>query len=227
MSTTSTDNAIAIFKAALSAVPYVGGPLASLLGDYVPTSTQRNIQKAVDSLESQLTELADRIDADAVDKEEFSELFKTAYLIVVRSHHEERTRAATRLVANILLRQGDGEKLTYTELDHFARCLDQLSIGALRVVTTAVVTVEKQAPGFIAHKSLSILFEQLQTKLPDLSPHLLMGLISELVSFNLMHRAGSPSIRTPDYANYSLEVTPLGARFVSHVIGATTGTRAA
>lgn len=220
MNMTATDHTIAIFKAGLNAVPYVGGPLASLLGDYIPTATQRNVQKAVASLETQLTALAERIDVDAVNKEEFAELFKTSYLVIVRSHHEARTHAATRLVANILLRDGDAEKLTYTELDHFARCLDQLSIGALRVIANAVQTAEKQVPGFLAHKSVPIVFEQIQANLPDLSPSLLMGLIGELDSFNLMHRAGVPSIRMPDYGNYSLEVTPLGARFVNHLLQA-------
>lgn len=50
------------------------------------------------------------------------------------------------------------------------------------------------------------------------SPSLLMGLVGELDGFNLMHRAGVPSIRTPDYGNYSLEVTPLGARFAEHLL---------
>jgi hypothetical protein len=213
-----SEHALAILKAGLNAVPVVGGPLASLVGDYIPTATQRNVGKAIADLQAQLESLGERVDIEAVNRDEFAELFKSAYLIIIRSHSEARLRAATRLVSNILLREGDEEKLSYTELDHFARCLDQLSVGAIQVLAQAVSIAERQAPGFLDLKSVPIVFEQLQLELPSLSTSLLMGLIGELDSFNLIHRAGVPGVRTPDYGNYSLEVTPLGARFAKHLL---------
>lgn len=213
-----SEHALAILKAGLNAVPVVGGPLASLVGDYIPTATQRNVEKAIAELQAQLEALGERVDIEAVNRDEFAELFKSAYLIIIRSHNEARLRAATRLVSNILLREGDAEKLSYTELDHFARCLDQLSVGAIQVLAQAVGIAERQAPGFLDLKSVPIVFEQLQLELPSLPTSLLMGLIGELDSFNLMHRAGVPGVRTPDYGNYSLEVTPLGARFAKHLL---------
>ena len=47
-------------------------------------------------------------------------------------------KAAVRLIANALLSDGDAEKLTYTEADYFARCLDTLSNGALEVLGHAL-----------------------------------------------------------------------------------------
>lgn len=130
MSKPASDHALALFKAGLEFVPVVGGAVASLIGDYIPTATQRNIENAVKSLEGQLSSLGSRVSAELVNKDEFAELFKTAYLVIIRSHHEARSRAATRLMVNALLCPDDADKLSYTELDHFARCLDQLSIGA-------------------------------------------------------------------------------------------------
>jgi len=214
-----SEHALAILKAGLNAVPIIGGPLASLVGDYIPTATQLNVERALFALQTQLEALGERVDVEAVNREEFAELFKSAYLIIIRSHHEARLRAATRLVSNILLREGDSEKLSYTELDHFARCLDQLSSGAIQVLAQAVSIAERQMPpDFLALKSVPIVFEQLQLELPALSASLLMGLIGELDGFNLVHRAGVPEVRTPDYGNYSLEVTPLGARFAKHLL---------
>ena len=87
----------------------------------------------------------------------------------------------------------------------------------VRVFPVPVAIANRQAPGFLEHKSVPIVFEQLQLEQPDIAASLLMGLVAELDRFNLMHRASSPGIRTPDYSNYSLEVTPLGARFVKHL----------
>lgn len=213
-----TEHALAILKAGLNAVPVVGGPLASLVGDYIPTATQRNVEKAVSTLQTQLEALGKRVDVEAVNREEFAELFKSAYLIIIRSHHEARLHAAISLISNILLREGDPEKLSYTELDHFARCLDQLSVGAIQVLAQAVSIAERQAPGVLVLKSMPIVFEQLQLELPTLPASLLMGLIGELDGFNLVHRAGVPEVRTPDYGNYSIEVTPLGARFTKYLL---------
>lgn len=218
MNKPASDHALAIVKAGLNAVPVFGGPLASLIGDYIPTATQRSVDKAITQLQAQIVALGDRVNVDAVNRDEFAELFKTAYLIIVRSHHEARLSAAANLIANLLLRPGDQQKLSYTELDHFARCLDHLSRGAMHVLARSVAIAEQQAPDFLEHKSLPIVFHQLQAELSELSPSLLMGLIGELDGFNLMHRAGVPDIRTADYGNYSLEVTPLGARFVKHLL---------
>ena len=49
--------------------------------------------------------------------------------------------------------QGEG-KLTYAELDHFARCLETLSLGALHVLREAVAAknLNELNPDRIAHK---------------------------------------------------------------------------
>jgi hypothetical protein len=48
-----TDHALAAVKAGLSLLPY-SGPIASLLDDYLPTSTQRSIDKTVELLRQKL-----------------------------------------------------------------------------------------------------------------------------------------------------------------------------
>jgi len=218
MKKTSGEHALAVIKAGLNAVPVVGGSIASLIADYVPTATQVTIEKTLDSVRTQVQELGNRIDADAVNRDEFSELFKSAYLVIVRTHHDAKLRAAARLVVNILLRNGDPDKLSYTELDHYARCLDQLSVGGIQALAHAVALAEKNEPGRVKENSVRITFEDLQSRMPEVQPSLLMGLVGELDTHNLVHRAGVPSIRTPNYGNYSLEVTPLGGRFAKHLL---------
>ena len=218
MKKTSGEHVLAVAKAALNAVPVVGGPVASLIEDYIPTATQLTIEKMLNDVSARLQALGDRIDLSAVDRDEFAELFKSTYLVVVRTHQEAKLKAAANLIVNILLRPGDPEKLSYTELDHYVRCLDQLSVGAIQVLAHAVALAEKNESGRLAESSVRITFEDIQTKAAAASPSLLMGLVGELDGHNLIHRAGVPSIRTPDYGNYSLEVTPLGARFAKRLL---------
>jgi len=72
-------------KAALNAIPVVGGAIASLTSDYVPLSTQKSIERATELLRSHLTRLEERLDAEAVDKDEFAELFKSCYHAIIRT----------------------------------------------------------------------------------------------------------------------------------------------
>src|SRR5579863_5912580 len=118
MKHTAKDHALAIVKAGISAIPAIGGPIASLIGDYVPTSTQSAIERSTEILAEKINNLQDRIDVNAVNKDDFSELFKSCYLVIVRTNREEKLRAAASILANILLRPGDPSKSPYEELDH-------------------------------------------------------------------------------------------------------------
>src|SRR5580658_6466292 len=82
------DHALAVIKAGINLIPVVGGPIASLIGDYVPTSTQAVIERSTELLAQKLDALKDRIDVEAVNKDDFSELFKSCYLVIVRTNRE-------------------------------------------------------------------------------------------------------------------------------------------
>lgn len=209
----STVHALSVIKAGIAAVPVAGGPIVSLISDYVQNATERSIQLAVDELRALLIALETRVDPESVNKEEFAELFKSCYLMIVRTHQHEKRTAAVRLIANILLREGDPEKLSYTELDHFVHCLDSLSIGAVTTLAHAVEFVRSNNASDLEKKSVSLNFSDLHKRMPDVSPDLLMGLVGELDRENLLHRPGAPSIRTARYANYAIELTPIGGRF--------------
>jgi hypothetical protein len=207
------DHALAVIKASLNLIPSVGGALASLIGDYVPTSTQRSIEKTMELLGEKLTSLEGRIDVEAVNKEDFSELFKACYLVVVRSHREEKLHAAAALLANLLLRPNDPGKVSYEELDHLVRCLDALSTGAISVLGAAHRIAGSAALGPQGHFQ----FQQLRGSFPQFEASLLMSLVSELRSLNLV-RVQEGAIRTSEYGETLVELTPIGQRFVERFI---------
>ena len=205
MKKSNIDHAVSVAKAAVSAVPWVGGPLASLANDYIPSHTERSRDRAIVLLDERLEALGERLDAEAVDRDDFAELAKTCYLTIVRSHREEKLKAATGILANLLLREGDPDKLKYTELDHFARCVETLSSGAIEVLGSVAHVTHAEGRRNMA-------FGDLFCRLPQHSPELLMGLVAELHGVNLLHRR-IPSIEMANYANHQVSLTPLGARF--------------
>lgn len=226
MEKTKSKHTLAIIKAGISAVPIIGGSISSLIGDYIPTATQKSIELAVQDLQAKLEKLEKRIDVDAVNKDEFAEIFKSSYLIIVRTHQEKKIKAITSLIANVFLKEGDPEKLSFTELDHFTRCLDSLSIGAIEVLSNVANYIRKthyggdlsKAYGGDYNQGRAFEFSVLQERLPDTHPSLLMGLVSELNSLNLLHMPSAPTIRTQNYANYPIELSILGVRFVLTIL---------
>ena len=209
------DHALAVVKAGLSFIPYVGGALASLVGDYIPTSTQRAVDRAIVLLGEKLDALGARIDVESVDKEDFSELFKSCYLVIVRTNREEKLRAAIAILANILLRPGDPSKSSYEELDHLIRCIDTLSIGAISVLGAARRIAAAEGQG----ENRSFQFVQLCGVFPAIDASLLMSFVSELRALNLL-RVQEGVIRTPDYSEVLIELTPIGQRLVERFIEA-------
>ena len=55
---TPKDHALAVVKAALNLIPVVGGTIASLVGDYVPSSTQKAVERTIELLGEKLGALA-------------------------------------------------------------------------------------------------------------------------------------------------------------------------
>jgi hypothetical protein len=203
------DHAIALTKAAVQLIPGLGGLIASLIDDYVPTSAQHALEKTLLLLNEKVTFLEARIDLKAVNKEEFSELFESCRTLASRNRREEKLHAAANLMANLLLRPGDPGKVPYEELDHLVRCVNQLSIGAIAVLGAL------RRLGAQAHGNLN--FRLLKDSFSTFEASFLMSLVSELSGINLIVVQHAP-IRLPDFSHVRLWLTPIGQRLVERFI---------
>jgi hypothetical protein len=171
----------------VSAIPFVGGSLAALV-EFVPTAKERNTKKAIGFFHEQITALENRIDTDAVDKDEFAELFTSCVEAMARTHRDEKLHAAANILATLLLKQGDHARVSYNELDHLIRCVDALSIGAISVLG-AIREVSATRP--LGPQQEAIQFGQLRSRL-QMDVHLLKSLVSELQGFHLVHVQEAP-----------------------------------
>ena len=111
MKKSKSDHTLAVAKAGLSAIPVVGGSIASLVGDYIPTATQKSIDRALELLRNRLEEFGDRIDVEAINKDDFAELFKSCYLSIVRSHRDNKLKAVPSIYS--IVPPNDGSALRH------------------------------------------------------------------------------------------------------------------
>jgi len=211
------NHTLAIVKAGISLVPYIGGSIAGLMSDYIPDATERSRNEALNYLKIDLEKLQERIDVESINKDEFSELYKSCYLTMTRTHKQEKLRATASIITNILLKEGDPNKLSFNELDHYTRCIDSLSIGAIEIVGI-IYNNKKIKEGVQEKRFHNFDFSLLQRLKPDIEPSFLMGLLCELNSFNLVHMRGVPEFRKVNFSNYQFVATVLGATFVEYIL---------
>jgi hypothetical protein len=204
------DHILSLLKATLGFVSPLGGALASLIGDYVPSAAQRANDKAFELLFRKVAKLQDSkiaMDTSTINKEEFAELYKRFQGVTANTNREEKLRAAANIVANALLPPGHPSKSTYTELDHLMHCVDALSTEAIAMLGMAIQT---NPPRHASGGDVVLRFPEIRQR--DQDPHLAFGLACELRALNLLHITEGP-INVGVYENYQFRVTPMGVRF--------------
>jgi hypothetical protein len=209
------DAALVVAKAAVSAIPGVGGPLASLM-EFIPTATQQNEEKAIGFFRDKIGYLETRLDIDAVNKDDFAELFKSCSLVIARTHREEKLHAAANILATLLLRAGDQAKVSYGELDHLIRCVDALSIGAISVLGAIR---EVSATHLLGSQQEAVQFGELRRKL-QMDGHFLRSLVSELDGFHLVRVQEAPlrGYAEAEYDGDQLTLSRIGKRLIEQFI---------
>ena len=218
-SRTDLDHFLIDFKAILASTPFAGG-LAVLLDEYAPDHTQKSMEKSVGFLIEHVSRLEKRIHLEAANRDEIAELLKTYYMISIRTHHDEKLNLAAGVFANVLLGDRDPGKLNYVELDHHMRCIEFLSIGALRILAHVVEISGKptsqQVDGDPRHdRYRNMSMEEIRGQVPGMDHDLVSGLTSELDVMKLVNLITVP---LAGGSGISFYLTHLGARFVSFLI---------
>jgi hypothetical protein len=210
-----SDHAYSIAKVVLTAaLSGVAGPVSAAIGaigslicEYAPSASQKADQRAHELLFYEIGKLGSRIKSDAINKEEFADLYKRFCAVTAKTNREEKLRAAARIVASSLLPPGDPAKSTYEELDHLMHCVDALSIGAMASLAYAI---QAKAPRLASRGDVVLRFPELRQR--DQDPDLAYGLVSELDNLNLLHITEG-AIGAREYENHQFRVTRMGVRF--------------
>lgn len=97
------EHVLNVFEAGLSAVPVLGGTVASLMKDYIPSQRAERVIQFAQAITEDLRDFADKISADYVKTDEFAFLFEQCFKGVSENYQAEKLLAYRAIILNALL----------------------------------------------------------------------------------------------------------------------------
>jgi len=94
------DHSVNIVKCLLNAVPVIGGSLASLIEDYIPSQKEERLIEFTEGLGEKLSRVCDSIRHEYIKSDEFSFLFEQCYKNAALSYHKEVLEALQAILIN-------------------------------------------------------------------------------------------------------------------------------
>lgn len=107
-------------KALISAVPILGGPLSSLLGDYFSGRKERRFIEFLEGISKDLENGRDSVNEEFVSKEDFYDIFELTARKIVLTRQEEKREAYRKILTNSMT----SKDISYDEMEEFIFLLD-------------------------------------------------------------------------------------------------------
>ena len=126
----TAEHSVNVLKALVSAIPIIGSPLSSLMGDYIPKVKEERLRTAVDELAKHVDCIKDRIDPARILTSEYAFVFEQSVRGIV-NHASKEKRDAFRAILLNALTQAD---VPFPEQEYYLNLLETLSATHIKVL---------------------------------------------------------------------------------------------
>lgn len=118
-------------KAIISCVPYVGGSVASILGDYYSDRKEKRYIEFLESFKDEICEKQGLLIRDYIDSEDFLDVFEN----ILRDIMNTRTEEKRTMLRNLLVNSCTVPNTTYERTEEFQHLIDVLSPTSLVILS--------------------------------------------------------------------------------------------
>jgi len=135
--TPSSNHIVNVVKAAISGIPIIGGPISSLVNDYIPNKKLKRLLDFTKQLSENIERFKDEIDEEFVKTDEFAYLFEQTYKLVLENYQKEKLDSLMALLVNSLR----GRDLKADTMEYYLKKIETLSplhLGMLRFLSFPV-----------------------------------------------------------------------------------------
>lgn len=203
--TPAADHALAAALAAVSAIPFAGGPLAALIAEYVPRQKQRRLVSFIEDLGERFEAEQARIDKEFVTTNEFQTMVEDVLDRVQQRRNEEKFRYWAALLAGVAAtdrpQRADRERMVDT--------LDRLRVTHLHLLHVVATTTQAK-PGFY----MGGVSGTLEWKMPGVPTDDIRRDWDDLARETLLQSYPSGMMSAEGAGNLTVRLTPYGREFV-------------
>jgi hypothetical protein len=109
--TSGSDILATAFRAAVDAIPIVGGSLSTLVDQMIPDWKLKRLLTFVAELALDIESLQDKLDKDYIKTEEFGYIFEQTFRAVLQEHQNEKLQALKNVLLNSMVRKDVNQEM--------------------------------------------------------------------------------------------------------------------
>ena len=202
---TAVDHALVVGIAALNAIPYIGGVVATFISEYVPRRKQARLVGFVQDLGRQFEAERERIDDEFVKSSEFDRMAEDVLERVQQVKNEKKLGYWAALLAGVATK----DRPSPTDRERMIETLDGLRPWNLRLLHV-IATTRHGAPDL----HMGGVMDTLTWKLPDVSEDDIRRDWADLARFDLVQSYPSGTMTAEGAGNLTVRQTNYGHEFV-------------
>lgn len=119
-----------IIKAGVAIIPWVGGPLSSVIGDISQERYNNRLQEFVEKINSNITRRIETIDREKMSREDFKDIFVNTLNDILRSRNKEKREALT----NILINTVTNYNISFDESEYMSNLVNRYTVKHLLIL---------------------------------------------------------------------------------------------
>jgi hypothetical protein len=108
-------------KALISAVPTLGGPISTIIGDIQSIRKEKRVLEFINGLREDLHNFSDRVNAEFISKEDFLDIFEQTARKIVMTRQEVKRTAFRHILSNAIL----SSDVSYDEVEEFLSLVER------------------------------------------------------------------------------------------------------
>jgi hypothetical protein len=189
-----------VLIAAMSGIPIVGGPLATLAEDYIPKQKEKRLIAFVEQLSEDVNSVKDQVRTDVVNTDDFAFLFENTLKGVMDSWQQDKIDCYRAILLNTLTGMTD---LSAEEKEVFLQLLDNLTTRHIRIM------------GVLFQNHTGDLDEVVHQSYPEYDKDSIYYIMDDLRNKGLVHERGA--IYDSQLSNNFNQLSVMGKKFVEFI----------
>lgn len=131
--TPAFDHAKNTIMAAISAIPYIGGPIATLIDKYIPSKKQERLLNFIKDLELSIVNIHESLDYNYIQTEEFAFIFEQTFKSVADNHQKEKLECYKAILLNTLK---NPKSIPFEEKELYLRLVNNMTVLHVKILGT-------------------------------------------------------------------------------------------